>query len=211
MGFDLGHTISSLAKLALRTKQNIDKQSNEGKKIKLYQLWTDRTYRAFETKEKTGYKAFMFRGQPIENWESVELHPSNHNTETGKEIGDVYSIDVSSVVVNEKCFNVISSHLQGNVQILPAQSESQRLYVLNVTTIIDCLDRKNSKLKLFQSSGRIMRVEEYAFHRELLDNVFIFKIPEELHTHPYVTEDFKKLIEQNNIKGFKFVPVWEEK
>ena len=61
MGFDLGHTISSLAKLALRTKQNIDKQSNEGKKIKLYQLWTDRTYRAFETKEKTGYKAFMFR------------------------------------------------------------------------------------------------------------------------------------------------------
>lgn len=56
-----------------------------------------------------------------------------------------------------------------------------------------------------------MRVEEYAFHRELLDNVFIFKIPEELHTHPYVTEDFKKLIEQNNIKGFKFVPVWEEK
>ena len=53
MDFDLGHTISSLAKLALRTKRNIDKQSNEDKKIKLYQLWTDRTYRAFETKEKT--------------------------------------------------------------------------------------------------------------------------------------------------------------
>ena len=32
MDFDLGHTISSLAKLALRTKRNIDKQSNEGKK-----------------------------------------------------------------------------------------------------------------------------------------------------------------------------------
>lgn len=44
MDFDLGHTISSLAKLALRTKRNIDKQSNEDKKIKLYQLWTDRTY-----------------------------------------------------------------------------------------------------------------------------------------------------------------------
>lgn len=31
MDFDLGHTISSLAKLALRTKRNIDKQSNEDK------------------------------------------------------------------------------------------------------------------------------------------------------------------------------------
>ena len=56
MDFDLGHTISSLAKLALRTKRNIDKQSNEDKKIKLYQLWTDRTYRAFETKKRLATK-----------------------------------------------------------------------------------------------------------------------------------------------------------
>ena len=178
--------------------------------MKIYQLWTDRTYRAFETKDKNGYKAFMFSGQPIENWESVELYPSKHYTEIGKEIGDVYSIEISSVVVNEKCFNVLSSYLQGNAQILPAQSASQRLYVLNVTTVIDCLDREKSKIKLFKSSGRIMRIEEYAFHRELLDNVFIFKIPEEVFTHPYVTEDFKELIEQNGIKGFKFICVWQD-
>ena len=55
-----------------------------------------------------------------------------------------------------------------------------------------------------------MRIEEYVFHKELLENVFIFKIPEEVHTHPYVTDSFKCLIEQNEIKGFKFVLVWQD-
>ena len=38
----------------------------------------------------------------------------------------------------------------------------------------------------------------------------IFKIPEEVHTHPYVTDSFKNLMEQNGIKGFKFVLVWQD-
>ena len=41
MGFDLGHTISSLAKLALRTKRNIDKQ---GGIIMSYNLGRDEIF-----------------------------------------------------------------------------------------------------------------------------------------------------------------------
>lgn len=178
--------------------------------MRLYQLWSDHTYRAFETKEKGGYKAFCFRGKPIDNWDEIELYPSTHRTETGKAIGDVYPIEISAVVVNEYCFDVIKTLIQDSTQVLYAKSNSQKLYVLNVTTIIDCLDYENSKLKRFPSSGRIMRVEEYAFHKEKLKDVFIFKIPEELHAHPYVTDEFKMLIEQNGIKGFKFVPVWQD-
>ena len=33
------------------------------------------------------------------------------------------------------------------------------MYVLNVTKVIDCLDKENSQLKLFPSSGRIMDIE----------------------------------------------------
>lgn len=178
--------------------------------MKLYQLWTDHTYRAFETKEKDGYKAFCFRGEPVGNWTEVELYPSRHRTETGKETGDVYPVEISAVIVNEHCFNVIKPYIQGAVQVLHARSKAQKLYVLNVTSVIDCLDHENSKLKRFPSSGRIMRVEEYAFNREVLENAFIFKIPEEIHAHPYVTEKFKRLMEQNGIKGFKFVPVWRD-
>ena len=44
MGFDLGHTISSLSKLTLRTKRRIDKDNESN--IKIYELWLDRNYRA---------------------------------------------------------------------------------------------------------------------------------------------------------------------
>lgn len=178
--------------------------------MKLYQLWSDHTYRAFETKEKNGYKAFCFKGEPLSNWTEVELYPSSHQTEKGKSIGDVYPVEVSAVVVNERCFNIIKPYIQGAVQVLNAKRETQQLFALNVTEIRDCLDREKSKLKLFSSSGRIMRIEKYAFRREMLRNAFIFKIPEEVHTHPYVTDDFKNLIEQNGIKGFKFVLVWQD-
>ena len=49
-----------------------------------------------------------------------------------------------------------------------------------------------------------MRVEKYAFKENLLSNVTIFKLPEFLNTLSYVTEDFKKVVEENDIKGFKF-------
>lgn len=178
--------------------------------MKLYQLWSDHTYRAFETKEKDEYKIFSFRGAPISDWTDVTLYPSMHRTEIGKEIGDVLPVDISAVVVNERCFNIIKPYIQDAVQVLSAKSKKQKLFVLNVTAVRDCLDYENSKLKRFSSSGRIMRIEEYVFHKELLENVFIFKIPEEVHTHPYVTDSFKCLIEQNEIKGFKFVPIWQD-
>ena len=178
--------------------------------MKLYQLWSDHAYRAFETKEKDEYKIFSFRGAPISDWTDVTLYPSMHHTEIGKETGDVLPVDISAVVVNERCFNIIKPYIQDAVQVLSAKSKKQKLFALNVTAVRDCLDYDNSKLKHFSSSGRIMRIEKYAFRRKILSNAFIFKIPEEVHTHPYVTDDFKNLIEQNGIKGFKFVLVWQD-
>ena len=202
------HTISSLSKSVVRTKRNIDKNTDE---IKIYKLWSDHTYRAFETKEKDGYKVFCFKGELVDNWSEVELFPSSHHTEEGKAMGDVYPVEVSAVVINEKCYKLIKPYIKDSVQVLNAKNKSEKLYVLNVTKVIDCLDKETSVLKLFPSSGRIMRVEKYAFYRDFLKDTFIFKIPEEVHTHPYVTEEFKTIIEQNGIKGFKFVPVWEMK
>ncbi len=49
-----------------------------------------------------------------------------------------------------------------------------------------------------------MRVEKYAFKENLLSKVAIFKLPEFSNTHIFVTEDFKKIVEENDIKGFKF-------
>lgn len=178
--------------------------------MNIYQLWSDHTYRAFETKDKHGYKSFVFDGVPVENWTDVELYPSKHRTETGKPIGDVYPVTAGTAIINEKTFKVLEPHITDCVQILSATIKSKKVYVLNFTTVIDCLDRDASKVIFFSNSDRIMEIEEFAFHKELLTNAFAFKIPEEIQSPPFVTEEFKELIEKNNIKGFKFVPVWKD-
>jgi len=49
-----------------------------------------------------------------------------------------------------------------------------------------------------------MRVIKYAFRTEKLKNASIFKLPEFPNSISYVTEEFKKIVEDNNITGFKF-------
>lgn len=63
---------------------------------------------------------------------------------------------------------------------------------------------EKSELKLFPSSGRVMRVIKYVFRTEKLKNVTIFKLPEFPKGISYATEEFKKVVEENNITGFKF-------
>ena len=73
-----------------------------------------------------------------------------------------------------------------------------------MTNTIDCLNYDKSELKRFSSSGRVMKVIKYAFKTNKLANEIIFKLPEFPKSISYVTEEFKKTVEENDIKGFKF-------
>ena len=202
MGFDLGHTISSISKLALRTKRRIDKDNESD--IKVYELWLDRNYRAYETLTKSGYKTYEFEGKIVENRNFDLFSLSKHKDEINKPIGDVSSISTSSYIINEKAYKVLYPYLKKHSQIFQLKNESKIFYVINVTDIIDCLDYKKSELKLFPSSGRVMRVIRYAFKTDKLKNATIFKLPEFPKGISYATEELKKVVEENNITGFKF-------
>ena len=202
MGFDLGHTISSLSKLALRTKRRIDK--NNELNIKVYELWMDHTYRTYEPTPKDGYKSYIFDGMPVKERNFEKIYPSKYKDEIDKPIGDVFSVEVSSFILNERSYKILYPYIKNEVQIFKIKSENDKLYVLNITNIIDCLDYDKSKIKRFPSSGRVMRVIKYAFKIEKLKNATIFKLPDFPKGISYVTEEFKKVVEENNIKGFKF-------
>ena len=202
MGFDLGHTISSLSKLALRTKRRIDK--NNELNIKVYELWMDHTYRTYEPTPKDGYKSYIFDGMPVKERNFEKIYPSKYKDEIDKPIGDVFSVEVSSFILNERSYKILYPYIKNEVQIFKIKSENDNLYVVNITNIIDCLDYDKSKIKRFPSSGRVMRVIKYAFKIEKLKNATIFNLPDFPKGISYVTEEFKKVVEENNIKGFKF-------
>ena len=202
MGFDLGHTISSLSKLALRTKRRIDK--NNELNIKVYELWMDHTYRTYEPTPKDGYKSYMFDAVPVKERTFDKIYPSKYKDEIDKPIGDVFSVEISSFILNEKSYKVLYPYLKKHSQIFKIKSDNKIFYVVNVIDIIDCLNYDESELKYFSSSGRVMDVEKYVFKTEKLKNATIFKLPEFPKSISYVTEEFKKAVEENNIKGFKF-------
>lgn len=202
MGFDLGHTISSVSKLALRTKRRIDK--NNELNIKVYELWMDHTYRTYEPTPKNGYKSYMFDGVPVKERTFDKIYPSKYKDEIDKPIGDVFSVEISSFILNEKSYKALYLYLKNHSQIFKIKSDNKIFYVVNVIDIIDCLNYDKSELKYFSSSGRVMDVEKYVFKTEKLKNAIIFKLPEFPKSISYVTEEFKKAVEENNIKGFKF-------
>lgn len=203
MGFDLVHIVSSLSKLVLRTKRKIDAKNNESD-IKIYELWLDHTYRTYETLTNDGYKTYEFEGKPAKSRKFDSIRPSEYKDEVYKPIGDVFSIDTSSYIINEKAYKVLYPYLKNHSQTFQLKNEDKMFYVINVTDIIDCLDYDKSEIKYFPSSGRIMNVEKYAFHNKKLKNATIFKLPEFLKGISYVTEEFKDVVEENYITGFKF-------
>ena len=156
MGFDLGHTISSVSKLALRTKRRIDK--NNESNIKVYELWLDHTYRTYETLTKDGYRTYEFEGKKVENRKFDLIYPSKYKDEIDKTIGDVFSITPSSYIMNEKAYKILYPYLKSHSQIFKINNNGTIFYVINVTDLIDCLDYDNSEIKRFPSSGRIYGV-----------------------------------------------------
>ena len=186
MGFDLGHTISSLSKLALRTKRRIDK--NNELNIKVYELWMDHTYRTYEPTPKDGYKSYMFDAVPVKERTFDKIYPSKYKDEIDKPIGDVFSVEISSFILNEKSYKVLYPYLKNHSQIFKIKSDNKIFYVVNVIDIIDCLNYDESELKYFSSSGRVMDVEKYVFKTEKLKNATIFKLPEFPKSISYVTE-----------------------
>lgn len=204
MGLDLGHTVSSLSKLALRTKRRMNNNNKIEENQKIYKVWMDHYYRTYETLPKEGYKSYMFEGTSVKDRKFALIVPSEYKDEVNKPIGDVFSVEVSSFILNEYAFHILSPYLKGHTQIFKIKNQESLFYVINVTDIIDCLDYDKSEIKRFPSSGRVMRVTKYSFIKSKLKNAIIFKLPEFVKTTCYVTEEFKKVVEENHIKGFKF-------
>ena len=113
------------------------------------------------------------------------------------------------MTLSEKAVELLRPLMDETVEVLELDFE-EKYYAINVTTVLDVIDYEKSKYKTFKSSGRIMRFEKYVF-RDIptLRKYNIFKIPDETNSAPFVSERFKKLVEDSGLEGFKFELVWD--
>lgn len=105
--------------------------------------------------------------------------------------------------------SVLGPHLEGLGQWLELEFDEAPYWLFNVTNIVDALNEPASQVSRF-TNGKVMFVEEFVFKPEALTNQLIFKIPQRPGTYTFATNRFVDLVEQHQLTGFVFKPLWSQ-
>jgi hypothetical protein len=136
------------------------------------------------------------------NWNPIELQYINKRKK-----GDCPSLIPHLPVFSEKAINILSDLIKDSVEYLPFVCPGKiKFWGINVLKAVDCIDFDNSQVVRFDS-GRIMRFAKYAFKKELLEGVPLFKIPDLLNSCVFIDEMFIDKVTEAGLEGFKFEEV----
>ena len=126
--------------------------------------------------------------------------------ECNNPIGNVYLCwDMRAFLVDKVFYDLFSKIEDSNIQFIELQDN---FYLFNNLTVIDALDVEKTEFKTFEDI--IIGVEKPAFLKQQYP--FLFQVIEPtgfVVRDYYVTDEFKKIIEDNNIKGFLFKELWD--
>jgi len=118
-----------------------------------------------------------------------------------------YSTDV--LVLREPAMKALEPLLRPDGEFLPLDCAEAELWLFNCTRVVDALDEERSAIVRFSSSGRIMRVEKYAFRAGPLQGVFAFKVPQLLRSEIFVTAGVAQAAREAGLVRTDFELLWE--
>jgi hypothetical protein len=87
----------------------------------------------------------------------------------------------------------------------------ERYFLLHFLKYLNAIDYEKAELIKLRS-GAITGVEKYAFKPSIIKDEHLFKVTlgdRHYTTAVFVTEEFKQMLENSNLKGFEFIEVWD--
>lgn len=117
-------------------------------------------------------------------------------------------LHIPFLVFSDRCVKKLYSLIQGDAEFLPLKIENSTYYIINVMSLLDCVDLTNSSFKRYKSSGRIMRFINLSLRENILINHHLFLLTEGP-TIYYVSDEFRNAVVSNGLTGFAFKLVWE--
>jgi hypothetical protein len=124
----------------------------------------------------------------------------------GTKRGDFLTVIAYSFACNKGAWKVLEPLIGDSVELLPLECSEGEFNLLKVINIIDCLDYSKADVFRFQETGRVLHVRKYAFKEDLIRDRHFFAIPEKKYGI-LVSQSFKDLVEQNQLKGLTFKQV----
>ncbi|MGO4530030.1 DUF1629 domain-containing protein [Paenibacillus sp. 2TAF8] len=116
---------------------------------------------------------------------------------------------LGKLIVTGEVKDALIPLIQSHVEFLELMHDSLDLYVVNVITILDCVDWKRSDV-MYTSKGRFSRFNTIFFDvSKIRPGTAIFKLKETASHQIYVTEEFKELVNQHKFKGLDFTLVFD--
>ena len=150
-------------------------------------------------------RTFRFGGPLGPGWVPLRVKLFEDEGEAEKPVGDFPSLGGTiPLPISVLALEVLHPLIKDDVDVLDLITDVGKFYALNVFTC-DCLDHSRSVFERFRS-GRIMRVEKYAFKPRCLGGKHIFRLPE-IWAYVFVDEAFKQMVEQHDLKGLLFYKV----
>ena len=160
-----------------------------------------------------------FRGVPFpKKWRRIELFFD----EPLWPRADFYNFGLTKFVCNERARKLLASTLDPLGEFLPVtvQGEKETHYIYNITNYGGAfVDPAKSVREHLDSSRTFLTFVAPAFKPSAIKKEVIFKISEDRGTEIYCVErsdkpgkqEFKGLVEGNNLTGLKFDFAWSEK
>ncbi|MCF6254869.1 MAG: hypothetical protein L3J98_06110 [Gammaproteobacteria bacterium] len=152
------------------------------------------------------------------NWNppSIEwFNDGRRNLDRYKDPDISYISGPSNLIVNPHTYELIASAVSDVAELLPLSFDDKVWYLLNVFNQVDALDKENSRYKIY-STGEVGWLIKPAFFPKKVPHNKLFKIPEDpakiyfAEHHPDDSKNnFKNIVEKNNLFGIEFFSIWE--
>lgn len=178
--------------------------------MKVYWLDHHPAYNSVEFKDAKNYEhlysLFKDGKSHAAEWQPASVSFVNKNKPS-----DFLRTAGGSLVVSSKTKELFSKHHE-SLEFLPLQGDIE-CYILNVTTVVDCIDEANSKPKSRGIGGHLFdHFEEIALDLELVKEHGIFRMKlagrEEVFNDIFVTDQLKEEIEIR-LEGFQLIEIWD--
>ncbi|MDX8460557.1 imm11 family protein [Mesorhizobium humile] len=144
---------------------------------------------------------FGLDGRSLEGWEP----PVMRRVEEGERLySDFPWLGEHAPLLRQPAVDALAAALRPYGELVALRGE--KVWLLNVTTVIDALDEARSQIVRFED-GDILAIERYAFDAESIGSSEVFKLP--MRASPvFVNEVFVDRVRKAGLRNVSFEPVW---
>ena len=177
--------------------------------MRVFQLAADERYWSLIPEREEDWDIIDLFGRPLgRQWEPLNMVPLKRDA-AGRELlrPDLYFVAHDVPAANERALGILRPLIEPFAEILPLSCPTEKVFALNVITVIDALDYERSIVRRFPGSNHLADVEVPVFRPGAVDGVQMFRIPLIRRSYVYIGERFVRACQRAGLQGLTFQPI----